>query len=66
MNFMEKHSLMSVQYLNDELNSYTYIPKRTTIDHILIESTNKVCVLDFNVMKEDDILTSDHGQYLQN
>jgi len=60
MNFMEKHSLMSVQYLNDELNRYTYIPKRTTIDHILIESTNKACVLDFNVMKEDDILTSDH------
>ena len=60
MNFMEKYSLMSVQCLNDELNRCTYIPKRTTIDHILIESNNKACVLDFSVMKEDDILTSDH------
>lgn len=41
-------------------NSYTYIPARSTIDHVLIERTFGHMITSYSVAQPQEVITSDH------
>ena len=48
------------RYVFHTPNGYTFIPTKSTIDHILLEETSICNIEKFSILPESDILTSDH------
>lgn len=58
--FVNDNSLVSVQKVQNYDNGYTFVPTKATLDYIFVESSFVEKVKSFLIVKECEILTSDH------
>ena len=62
--FIKTSNLISVQSVYGSPESYTFIPNKTTIDHIFVEKSLIELIDSFTIVDEKDIVSSDHRPML--